>query len=124
MRFENPLVFTTDIAASADFYTQLLGLVITERHEDFVLFDGGFAIHDGAALLRSAGLTDPTPTTPWGRHNFVLYFRTEALHDRYEQCRARCDVIHPPRTEPWGETIFRIHDPDGHIIEIGDGANM
>lgn len=122
MRFENPLVFVTDVAVSTAFYSAILELPIVERHDDFVLFEHGFAIHHGGSLLDAAGIDEPARGGPWGRNNLVLYFHTDEPHELFERVRTRCSIVHPPRTEHWGETIFRVRDPDGHILEIGDGA--
>ena len=29
-------------------------------------------------------------------------------------------IVHPIRTEPWGQRVFRLLDPDGHIVEVGE----
>lgn len=30
------------------------------------------------------------------------------------------ELIHPLRREPWGQRVFRFHDPDGHIVKISE----
>ncbi|MEM9133430.1 MAG: VOC family protein [Actinomycetota bacterium] len=124
MRFENPLVLVADVSAATDFYTNTLQLSVRERHDDFVLFDHGFAIHHGPSLLESAGIDGPATNQPWGRNNVVLYFQTAEPGALFEEIRGRCAIVHPPRKERWGETLFRIRDVDGHLIEIGDGERL
>jgi hypothetical protein len=29
-------------------------------------------------------------------------------------------AVHPLREHPWGQCVFRVYDPDGHIVEIGE----
>ena len=50
MRFINPIPFVRDINRSKDFYTKLLGLKIIEDAGNFVLFESGFAIHEGTEI--------------------------------------------------------------------------
>ena len=50
MRFVNPIPFVRDIGRSRDFYRDRLGLKVLEDFGTFVLFETGFAIHDGRAL--------------------------------------------------------------------------
>jgi catechol 2,3-dioxygenase-like lactoylglutathione lyase family enzyme len=50
MRFINPIPFVSDIGRSREFYQKTLGLKIVEDFGSFVLFETGFAIHEGQAL--------------------------------------------------------------------------
>lgn len=50
MRFVNSIPFVRDVKLSRDFYEKTLGLKVLEDAGSFVLFETGFAIHDGAAL--------------------------------------------------------------------------
>ncbi|KIC47807.1 VOC family protein [Tateyamaria sp. ANG-S1] len=120
MRFVNPLPFVTDINRSKAFYTTILGLSITEDHGNFVTFTGGFALHDGASLFRTTFGTDDTSAPPYGRENLVLYFEEVDLDAAFTRIAPQVDLIHPIRCEPWGQRVFRLFDPDRHILEIGE----
>ncbi|MCY6381256.1 VOC family protein [Hoeflea prorocentri] len=120
MRFVNPLPFVADMDRSRRFYTQVLGLEIVEDHGDFVRFDNGFAIHEGASLLRSVFGRTSKPTEPFGRDNLVLYFEVEDLDATFADIGKKVDLIHPVQMQGWGQRVFRFHDPDRHIIEIGE----
>ncbi|WP_269586296.1 VOC family protein [Roseibium sp. Sym1] len=134
MRFVNPLPFVTDMERSRHFYRDMLGLEIIADHGNFVLFAGGFALHEGTSLLaatygaaaadntRRHAEQEPGPTG-FGRNNLVLYFEVEdedSLDAAFARLRDRVDLIHPLRREPWGGRVFRFRDPDGHIIEVGE----
>lgn len=119
--FVNPLVFASDLAASVDFYRDLLGREPIERHTYFVLFDNGFAVHDGTELLRSIyPARPPEHAATWGRDNLALYFESDDLDADHTRLASRYPLIHPLRREPWGGRIFRLHDPDRHVVEIGE----
>jgi catechol 2,3-dioxygenase-like lactoylglutathione lyase family enzyme len=137
MRFVNPLPFVTDMERSRHFYRDMLGLEIVADHGNFVLFAGGFALHEGVSLLtatygaeatrsmrRAEQKTEPTG---FGRDNLVLYFEVEdedSLDAAFARIRDSVDLIHPLRREPWGGRVFRFRDPDGHIIEVGTAAEV
>ena len=119
MKFVNPLPFVRDIEASKRFYGEVLGLSVREDHGDIVLFEDGFAIHDGAALYGAVfGRPDPK-AAPYGRDNLVLYFEVPDLDAAFERLAEAVTLIHGIRQEPWGGRVFRFYDPDGHVIEVG-----
>jgi catechol 2,3-dioxygenase-like lactoylglutathione lyase family enzyme len=119
--FMNPLVFVSDLAASLDFYRDLLRREPIEHDQYFALFDDGFALHDGAELLQSIYARRPQQTASrWGRDNLALYFESDDIDADHVRLAERHPLIHPLRREPWGGRIFRLHDPDQHVIEIGE----
>ena len=119
MRFVNPLPFVKDIEASKRFYRDVVGLSVLEDHGNFVRFNTGFAIHDGASLARTIWNTvDPTDT--YGRQNLLLYFETDDLDAAFADVSQHAEIIHPVETQAWGQRVFRFYDPDGHAVEIGE----
>lgn len=133
MRFVNPLPFVTDMERSKHFYRDMLGLEIIADHGNLVQFAGGFALHEGTSLLSATygaeatrnlrRVERETKPTGFGRNNLVLYFEVDdedSLDAAFSRIQDRVDLIHPLRREPWGGRVFRFHDPDGHIIEVGE----
>jgi catechol 2,3-dioxygenase-like lactoylglutathione lyase family enzyme len=120
MKFVNPLPFVSDIKRSKEFYSGVLGLSIREDHGSFVMFEQGFAIHDGATLFRTVFSVEDTTSQPYGRANLVLYFEVPDLDAAYCRISPKVVVIHQIRTEPWGQRVFRFFDPDKHIVELGE----
>jgi predicted enzyme related to lactoylglutathione lyase len=118
-RFVNPLPFVADSRAALAFYRDVVGLAVVEDKGDFVRFEDGFALHDGASLLRQAFGTEPDGT-PFGRANLVLYFETDDLEAAHARIAAQAAMIHPIRRMSWGGRVFRFRDPDGHIVEMGE----
>ncbi|WP_136439511.1 VOC family protein [Pacificoceanicola onchidii] len=120
MKFVNPLPFVRDIETSKRFYSGILGLSIREDHGNVVLFDNGFAIHEGTSLFKSVFAREDSAPPPYGRANLVLYFEDTALDAAFERISPHVEVIHGVRLEAWGQRIFRFFDPDRHIVEIGE----
>ncbi len=58
-----------------------------------------------------------------GRDYLDLYFTTGALEEAEQRLReAGVKFIHGIKKFHWGERLFRVYDPDGHIVEIGDAG--
>ncbi len=117
-KFINPLPLVADMQVAKDFYRDVVGLSVAQDHGDFVRFSSGFALHDGASLLKQAALP-ASDVTPFGRNNLVLYFETEDLDAAFDWIAPRAEILHPIVQQGWGGRVFRFRDPDGHIIEMG-----
>lgn len=124
MKFVNPLPFVADIACSKRFYSDLLGLKITQDHWNFVQFEDGFALHDGAALHETIFSEKARTPSPYGRKNLVLYFEVEDIDAVFSRLADLVELIHPIKRETWGQRVFRFYDPDRHIIEIGEPQEL
>ncbi|MHA7776435.1 VOC family protein [Roseibium sp. M-1] len=120
MKFVNPLPFVADIERAKRFYAEVLDLRILEDHGDFVRFESGFALHDGAALHQTVFGDPPVGDEPYGRRNLVLYFEDEDIEVTFARVATRVRLIHGVETQAWGQRVFRFFDPDGHIVEIGE----
>ncbi|AFL50825.1 catechol 2,3-dioxygenase-like lactoylglutathione lyase family enzyme [Sinorhizobium fredii] len=120
MKFVNPLPFVADISRSKSFYSEVLQLQILEDHGNFVQFDNGFALHDGASLYQTVFGESRDESGPYGRRNLVLYFEDEDIDTAFKRIADRVDLIHEVRQQSWGQRVFRFFDPDGHIVEIGE----
>lgn len=121
MRFVNPIAFVSDIQVSTAFYRDVLGLTVEADHGSIVIFMGGFAIHDGPALMRTVwGADVPIESGPYGRRNLLFYFEDDDVDACFARIGDRVDRIHPVTKQPWGQRVFRFHDPDGHAVEIGE----
>ncbi len=58
--------------------------------------------------------------TAFGRDNLVLYFESDDLDAAFALVASKAPIIHPIKIQDWGGRVFRIYDPDGHIVEIGE----
>lgn len=119
MRFINPLPFVRNMAMSKAFYQDIMQLHVVEDHRNFVRFKGWFALHEGHSLHQTIFQTAPQ-APPFGRDNFVLYFEDEHLEQAFARIAPHVTLIHPIKTQDWGQNVFRFFDPDRHIVEIGE----
>lgn len=123
MRFVNPIPFVSDIGRSREFYQKTLGLKIVEDFGSFVLFETGFAIHEGQALEQTVWSEASQAPEPYGRRNLLLYFEHDDIDAAFEAIASHVELIHPVQRQAWGQRVFRFYDPDGHAVEIGEPQN-
>jgi catechol 2,3-dioxygenase-like lactoylglutathione lyase family enzyme len=121
MRFVNPIPFVRDIDRSRAFYREVMQLEIRADHGNFVLFEGGFAIHEGQSLEKTIWKQndDDTPAA-YGCRNLLLSFETDDLDAEFARIAPQVELIHPVETQAWGQKVFRFTDPDGHAVEVGE----
>lgn len=120
MRFVNPIPFVRDIDRSKAFYRDRLGLRILRDFGNFVLFEGGFAIHEGRSLEETVWQTPSGMEEPYGRRNLLLYFEHADVDAAFLSIAPHVELIHPVQRQSWGQRVFRFYDPDGHAIEVGE----
>jgi catechol 2,3-dioxygenase-like lactoylglutathione lyase family enzyme len=119
IRFRNAIIFTKDIAASKAFYHELLGLGVMHDSDTFVLLEGNLGLHRADVFY--GYIEKLYQGESMGRDNLDLYFTVDALGEAEQKLRsAGVTFIHGIRKCDWGESVFRVYDPDGHIVEIGD----
>lgn len=121
VRFHTAIIFTRDIEASKAFYHGLLGLKIMQDSGSFALLEGGLGLHKADVFY--GYLEKPYHGEAMGKDNLDLYFTTNGLEEAEQRLKqAGVRFIHGIRAYPWGETLFRVYDPDGYIVEIGDAG--
>jgi catechol 2,3-dioxygenase-like lactoylglutathione lyase family enzyme len=111
-----PLLFVSDVAASARFYVEKLGFAVRFTYGEPPFY--GQVIRDVAALdLRRV----PTPAIdPRRRDSEELLSASITLDDAkplFLEFQASGVEFHRGlKTEPWGARTFIVRDPDGNLI--------
>ncbi len=119
--YQSAVIFCRDIAVSRRFYEDLLDQKVDMDFGLNIGFKGGFALWQVDHAFEMIHDRAPERSDPLGRQNLELYFETaelEAASARFSE--AGVEYVHPPREQPWGQRAFRVYDPDGHIVEVGE----
>lgn len=119
--FEGPAVFVADMDRSRHFYESILKQEVMADFVENLLFTSGFSIwragHATSVIYKGKRKTQAT----LGHDNLELYFETAELDATWEAVSSQWDdIIHPIEEAPWGQRGFRLHDPDGHIVEVAE----
>jgi Glyoxalase/Bleomycin resistance protein/Dioxygenase superfamily. len=121
IRFEGPAVLVADIDASRAFYADILAQEVLADHGPHVAFAGGFSIWQADHAITIIHPGTGTPPARLGHDNFELYFESHDLDGDFQRVAAQWEaLIHPIEEAPWGQRAFRLHDPDGHVVEVGE----
>jgi catechol 2,3-dioxygenase-like lactoylglutathione lyase family enzyme len=119
--FEGPALLVKDINASRAFYETVLEQAVLADHGRHVAFTGGFSIWQAdyaIEVIHKGGRPCPARL---GQDNFELYFESPDLDADFARVSTLWQaIIHPVETAPWGQRGFRLHDPDGHVVEVGE----
>lgn len=124
MRFINPIPFVRDIDRARAFYRNVMQLQIRADYGNFVLFEGGFAIHEGQSLALTIWKQNDAAPDAYGCRNLLLYFETDDIEAAFARIAPQVDLIHPVEVQPWGQQVFRFCDPDRHAVEVGEPQAM
>jgi len=119
--YRSCVIFVQDIAASRRFYEELLGQAVEMDFGPSVDLQGGFALWQIDHAFQTVYDRAPDAAEQPRRGNHELHFETadaKALSDRLS--KAGVEFVHPLREMPWGKRIFRVRDPDGHIVAVGE----
>ena len=121
LQYQASAIFVKDVKASRAFYEGLLGQKVLMDHGQNIGFEGGFAIWEVNHAFEMVYRRPPESGEPLGRENLELYFESTDLDQIWQQLAgAGVQVVHPVREQPWGQRVFRVQDPDGHVVEIGE----
>jgi len=123
-RFVNTIVFVSDIEKSKLFYRDLLHMTIKQDLGDIVFFENQLVLHGAESIMKTIFKQQQDDMVQnQGRKNLLLYFETDTLDKLYKKLEHSVNMIHGIKLQKWGQKVFRIYDPDGHMIEFGEPFN-
>ena len=119
-RFHSVVLLVEDIERSKRFYSVVLGQKVVMDFGRNVGFEGGLGIweRDYALNLIFQGEAQGVKV---GGNNIEVYFESGDLDALYERLKKEgVTVIHSIIEQPWGQRVFRVYDPDNHIVEFAE----
>ncbi len=108
---------TTDIEASIRFYTEVLGLDLAFRYQDFYA-----GIRAGAQMFHLKRVDAPDPSIAYvtAQEHFHLYLETDDAEALAEALTIQGVAFAlPVEDKPWGMREFAIRDDQGHTLYFG-----
>ena len=115
------ILYVDDVAATLDFYERAFAQTRAFLHEagDYgELATGGTKLAFSArSLMRSLG-KDPGTADP-ASPVFELAFETVDVQAAYDRALAAgAAPVQPPKSQPWGQVMSYVSDPNGFLIEL------
>ena len=112
-----PLFQVFDMLKSIDWYCDVLGFELTQKHEpDGHLYWAMLKLGDAVLMLNSKYEDDKRPSAPpraSGDSDVTLYFSCPNVSEAYEHVRAKLPDLKPPNVASYGMKQLTIADPDG-----------
>jgi catechol 2,3-dioxygenase-like lactoylglutathione lyase family enzyme len=118
--YHSVVLLVEDMERSKRFYADVLGQKVVMDFGRNVGFEGGLAIWEKeyALNLMFQGKTEGLKV---GGNNAEIYFESGDVDALYKRLTGEgVEVIHPIVEQPWGQRVFRVYDPDKHIIEFAE----
>ncbi len=116
------VLFTNNVIKSKDFYQNILGQeVVLEIGEINISFKGGLALWDKKYAQNNIfGKLKPESKSD----DIEIYLETSNIEEAFERIeKSGVKIIHPVIIQPWQQRVFRINDPDGFIVEVGENMD-
>jgi uncharacterized glyoxalase superfamily protein PhnB len=105
-----PILRVTDLTASLDYYTRVLGFALNWRDDDGNAFAS--VTRGRCDLFLSVGDQGHPGSWVW-----IAASDADALYDELRARGAR--VRHPPTNYPWGSREMHVEDLDGNVLRLG-----
>jgi catechol 2,3-dioxygenase-like lactoylglutathione lyase family enzyme len=126
IQFKGPAAYVRDLDRSRRFYEDVLGLKVArvmarEGRPIAVAYTAGLSIWDaGDAFASIFGSSAPDARHadhPVWENAFEVQ-DVDAMYERAMAAQSR--FAHPLRELHWGQRTFRVYDPDGNVIDVGE----
>ena len=112
------VLFVKDMEASRKFYETVLLQEVAMDLGLNVGYKSGLALWQQDYALN---VIHGRKVTPQKGNDIEVYFESEKIDEAYASVRSYgAEFVHEIREQPWGQRVFRFHDPDGFVIEIGE----
>ena len=109
-----PVLYTTQLIESIDFYTSVLHFNLVQYREDW-----GWAhvSKDQVSLM----LTLPNAHLPFNGPVFTgsIYIDTNQVEKLYEQLKGKVSLVYPLEEFDYGMREFAIMDNNGYVLQFG-----
>jgi len=125
LTFHSLTLFVKDVEKSKNFYNTVLGQKIVMDFGRYVGFEGGLGIWEREYALNLI-FQEETQGIKVGANNAEIYYESDNIDELFKRLlEENITVIHSIREQPWGQRVFRVYDPDNHIIEFAESmANV
>jgi catechol 2,3-dioxygenase-like lactoylglutathione lyase family enzyme len=120
MNYIGTLIAVKDVAASRQFYQDILGQIIAADLGANVVFEGGFALQD--LHYWADFIDDKTENIQFNHLASELIFEEKDFDKFVERLKEYdgIEYVHDVKEFPWGQRVIRFYDLDRHIIEVGE----
>ena len=121
MKYQSTLLAVTNMERSKAFYCDLLGREVVADFDANVTLSGGITLQTMDSWKEFLNAQKVALPNNAGE----LYFVTEDMDAFLPHLdRWQVQYVHRLKEHSWGQRVVRFYDPDGHIIEVGEGLEQ
>jgi catechol 2,3-dioxygenase-like lactoylglutathione lyase family enzyme len=121
VKFCSSILLVNRIKASREFYEEILNQTVEIDHGECIGFVGGFSIWQIEHAYEIMAKDFSGSLVGNGNGHFELYFESDDLDDLHKKLTAKkVEFVHDIIEQPWGQRVFRVYDPDKHMVELGE----
>jgi catechol 2,3-dioxygenase-like lactoylglutathione lyase family enzyme len=120
MKHIDTIILVEDIKRSRAFYIDILGLEVLHDWDVMLIFKDRFSIHQADRVLPKEEAERIFRKGKQGQSNVIIYFEVENIQSSFMSMQEKGVIIIHGIVQLPQQKIFRMADPDGHIIEIGE----
>jgi catechol 2,3-dioxygenase-like lactoylglutathione lyase family enzyme len=121
IRYNAVVLFSDDVPRLRDFYRDLFGLDVQLDLGGLVSFGCGISIWEMSHVREM--VYDGLEPSEVVRPRQECYFETDAIEPFVEKITPLVRLVHPLKTAPWHQRVIRFLDPDGNLVEVGEGMD-
>ncbi|MCI0415024.1 VOC family protein [bacterium] len=109
-----PMLWTTDLKGSVDFYTDVLGFECKALNEEWGWASVSF---DNVSIMFAL----PNQHEPFEKPAFTgsLYINTDNVDGLWQQLKDKVKICYPIETFEYGMREFAIFDHNGYLLQFG-----
>lgn len=120
IKFCSSVILVKDVLKSKDFYMNLLKQEVEADYGENIMFASGLSIWQIDYAYKS--IYKDISDCIFGKNGrFELYFESDDIDEAYKLFKqSDIEFLHELIEQSWGQKAFRVYDPDGHIVEVGE----
>lgn len=117
MQFASTRLVAADIKALVAFYETLTGQTAEWLAPVFAeIVTPGATLAIGS--VETVALFMEGSAEPCANRTAVLEFQVEDVEREFARLRGELDVVHEPKTMPWGNRTAQFRDPEGTLVSL------
>lgn len=113
-----PVIYTSDVQATADFYESVLGFecLVSEVASDLAMVQ-----LEHIEIM----ISKPNDHIPFDKPIFTgsLYINTDSVDEIWEKVNQKAKICYPIEDFDYGMREFAIYDNNGYVIQFGQEIN-
>lgn len=119
IEFFSTIIFCENLNQSVEFYKNILGLEVDQDYGRGVSFKNGMSLWKPSLNDNIMKTTNKLENKE--NHSIEIFFFTNDIQKVSDELtNAGIKLIHDIELEVWGQKAIRFHDPDNHIVGIGE----